>query len=84
MTDTAPTDPTLAEQLGALLTAARTRAGLSRRGLADQLEVADVTLLHYERGMANPTLSKAEALAEQYGLELKVTARRARRRPPVT
>ena len=75
------TTPPLAAQLGALLTAARTRAGLSRRGLADQLGVADVTLLKYEHGEANPTLSKAAALAEQYGLELHITARKAKAGP---
>ena len=77
------TTPPLVAQLGALLTTARTRAGLSRRALADKLEVTDVSLHKYEHGTENPTLAKAEQLAEQYGLELTLTARKARRRPKV-
>lgn len=67
---------TLAQQFGALLTAERERRGLSRRGLAEALGVADVTLLAYEHGTANPTLAKAEELAGQYGLEVVLRTRR--------
>lgn len=66
----------LAAQLGAILTAERLRQRKSRRQLANQLGVADVTLLGYERGHDNPTLAKAEELADSYGLELTIKARR--------
>jgi transcriptional regulator with XRE-family HTH domain len=69
----------LAAQLGRLLTDARERQGASRRGLAAEIGVSDVTLLMYERGSENPTLAKAEELAAAYGIELTLTA--TRRKP---
>lgn len=69
-----PTSP-LAAQLGGILTAARTKRGLSRRALAKELGVSDVSLLGYEHGTKNPTLTKVVEVAEQYGLvvELRVS-----------
>ena len=68
----------LTKQLGDLLTGARTKTGRSRRKLAEDLHVTDVTLFRYEHGEANPTLAKAQALAAQYGLELEIRARKIR------
>lgn len=66
--------PSLSRQLGAILTSERERQGKSRRKLAAELGVADVTLLGYERGSENPTLAKAEELAGAYGLVLTLAA----------
>lgn len=76
MSITTPTS--LSEQLGHALTEARAVAGLSRRALATRLGVADTSLLVYERGTANPTLSKVEELAEQYGLTPVLTFHKKR------
>lgn len=83
MSDTAtPPTPTrkatLSEQLGGILTREREKRGTSRRAFAEALGVADVTLLQYEKGRVNPTLAKAEELADQYGLELTIVARKKR------
>lgn len=71
----APEDRTLAESLGAQLQEAREARGISRRALADELGVSNVSLLHYEHGKANPTLSKAAEIAEQYGLDVEIVTK---------
>ena len=71
----------LARQLGAALTAAREKAGLSQRAQAKELGVAGNTLRELELGLANPTLGRIEDLADGLDLdvELKVKPRRRRR-----
>jgi transcriptional regulator with XRE-family HTH domain len=76
---TAPAEPpaTLARQFGAILAAAREARGLSMNALARELEVSTVTLHGYEHGRGNPTLKKVQALAEQYGVEVTFTVKKA-------
>lgn len=69
-----PGAPRLAGEVGGILTRARTRRGLSRQELADELGVAPNTLGQVERGEANPTLAYLEGLGAAYGLEFHVTA----------
>lgn len=73
----------LAHQLGAGLTKAREAAGKSQRAQARDLGVAGNTLRELELGLANPTLSRIEDLADDLGLkvELKVTRNRKARQP---
>lgn len=66
---------TLAEQVGRLLASLREATGVSRRALAQELRIADTTLLEVEHGRANPTLERLERLADGYGVELTITAR---------
>ena len=75
------TDPdgTLAEAVGRLFAASREASGRSRRALAQELGIADTTLLEIEHGRANPTLARLAALANGYGLELIIDARPRRR-----
>lgn len=70
----------LAKQLGDLLTKAR--GDRSRRGLAADLDLAPATLITLEAGTSNPTLERVERMAEAYGVELTLTARRVRRPTP--
>lgn len=72
----------LAAQLGEGLTAAREAAGKSQRGQAADLGIAGNTLRELELGLANPTLARVEALAEDLDLvvELKVRPRKRARR----
>ncbi|WP_020393443.1 helix-turn-helix domain-containing protein [Kribbella catacumbae] len=73
----------LAQQLGRILSQARTDKGLSMNAMARQLGVAVPTLHQYEHGRGNPTLTKVQDLAEQYGVQLEirlVPAKRAARK----
>jgi transcriptional regulator with XRE-family HTH domain len=74
---------TLAEQVGRLFAASREATGLSRRALAQELGIADTTLLEIEHGRANPTLGRLAALADGYGLEVIIEVRPKRRAPKV-
>lgn len=90
MTDARPIPPTIAQpvddehdlatQVGRLLASMREATGVSRRALAQELGLADTTLLEVEHGRANPTLARLETLAEGYGIELTISARPKRRK----
>ena len=68
-----PTEPLpLSIEFGTLLREAREARGLSRRELARQAGRSNVSLLQYEHGTANPTLSKAVEIAELYGIDLRL------------
>lgn len=81
MSDTTPTRGYLAAQLGAGLTKARDRVGLSQRAQARKIGVAGNTLRELELGLANPTLGRVEDLAEALDLtvELRVKHKRGKR-----
>lgn len=66
-----PTEPTsdLARRVGEALTARRAELGLSRRALAEQAGVSNVSLLELERGHANPTLARLERVAAAYDID---------------
>lgn len=68
---------TLAEKIGAVLTATRKKAGGTRRGKADELGIAASTLFKIEHGRENLTLARVERVAAGYGIELEVVARPA-------
>ena len=73
----APEDRTLSQTLGVQLQEAREARGISRRAMAEENDMSDVSLLHYEHGTANPTLSKIETVAAMYGLEVDIVTRPA-------
>lgn len=62
--------PSLADELGRILTQHREAAGISRKALADANDLAANTLREVEMGQANPTLGRVEELARVYGVEL--------------
>jgi transcriptional regulator with XRE-family HTH domain len=64
--------PNLAQQLGQILSQARADQGLSMNAMARQLGVAVPTLHQYEHGRGNPTLTKVQDLAAQYGVQLEI------------
>lgn len=70
----------LAHQLGEGLTRARTAAGKSQRAQARELGIAGNTLRELELGLANPTLSRIEDLAEDLEVTVKLTVTNPRRR----
>jgi transcriptional regulator with XRE-family HTH domain len=59
----------LARRIGEALTARRLELGMSRRALAEQAGVSNVTLLELEHGTANPTLERLERVAEHYRID---------------
>lgn len=65
---TTPAAPTsaLAARIGRRLAARRGELGLSRRELARQNDVSNITLRELELGLANPTLGRLEAAAAMY------------------
>lgn len=67
-TDREPTSD-LARRIGDALTARRETLGLSRRALAEQAGVSNVSLLELEHGLANPTLARLEKVAGAYGID---------------
>jgi transcriptional regulator with XRE-family HTH domain len=60
------------EVAGALLRSARLRLGLSQRGFADLLDVAQPTLSAYESGRRQPTLPTLLRMLAKAGLELRM------------
>lgn len=74
----APEDRTVSQSFGAQLQERREELGISRREMAAQLGVSNVSLLHYEHGTANPTLSKAVEIAKLYGLDVEIVTRALR------
>lgn len=79
MTDTDPPRGHLAEQLGEGLTRARTASGKSQRAAARDIGIAGNTLRELELGLANPTLSRIEDLANKLGLTVTIGVRKRRR-----
>jgi transcriptional regulator with XRE-family HTH domain len=70
-----PEDRTPSQQFGAQLQEAREARGISRRAMAEKLQMSDVSLLHYEHGTANPTLSKAREIAALYDLDVDIVTK---------
>ena len=70
----------LAHQLGEGLTRAREAAGKSQRAQARELGIAGNTLRELELGLANPTLGRIEELADELGVNVKLTVTRRRRK----
>lgn len=58
------------EKTGRLIAAARTRAGLTQKQLADRLHISDRTVSRWERGVGFPDLSLLEPLADALGLSV--------------
>lgn len=50
------------------LPVARKIAGLTQRGLADALHVSESTILKWEKGRSEPTVSQAIAIGEITGI----------------
>lgn len=69
----------LAQQLGAGITRARDRVGLSQRAQAKAIGIAGNTLRELELGLANPTLARVEELAASLGLKVELRVTRPRR-----
>lgn len=69
----------LAHQFGEGITRARQQAGKSQRAQARDLGVAGNTLRELELGLANPTLSRIEELAEELDLNVRLTVTRRRK-----
>jgi transcriptional regulator with XRE-family HTH domain len=57
---------------GALLRSARQRMGLSQRGFADLIGVAQPTLSAYESGRRQPTLPTLMKMLHRAGLDLRL------------
>lgn len=70
----------LAHQLGEGLTKAREAAGKSQRAQARELGIAGNTLRELELGLANPTLGRIEELADELGVNVRITVTRRRRK----
>lgn len=68
----------LAEQVGQLLVKARGKQ--SRRSLALEGDVSDVSLLALEEGTANPTLKRLEKVGALYGGVFEIRFRRTKGR----
>lgn len=64
--------PTLANQAGALLVAAR--GSRERKALARSAGITGEALSHIERGTQNPTLNRLEKFGELYGIRFILTA----------
>lgn len=52
------------------LVACRINAGYTQREVANILGIAEVTLIHWERGIASPKMSMAQKLSELYVIPL--------------
>lgn len=64
----------LSKQVGDALTKARGKK--SRRSLAQENQMSDVSLLALENGTANPTLERLEKVGKLYGGEFHITFRK--------
>ena len=52
------------------LKAARVNAGLTQEEAAKRLQITKQTLLNWEKGMSEPSISQARQLEQIYGLAL--------------
>lgn len=64
----------LQQQFGRILTAAREKRGISRRALAREVDVSDVTLMKYEHGK-NLTLEQMRKVCDWYDVQVDLSAR---------
>lgn len=65
-------------RLGRQLAAARRTKHLTQKQLAERAGIDQADVSEIERGAANPTLNKLEAIASAMDLQLNFTARRTR------
>ena len=72
-------------RLGRQLAAARRAQRLSQKEVASRAGIDQADVSDLERGAANPTLSRLEAVATAVGMRLELTSKRAspRKAPPV-
>lgn len=59
------------EDLQISLAAARVNAGMTQEDVAREMHVSKQTIVNWEKGISEPTISQARALSELYRMPLR-------------